>query len=211
MEELRSRAPFHCIITGPTNCGKTRYLIEQLRRPFKSVFDWVILICPTYDRNRIYRGFAKIDKRFLVVMPDASNQAEIEELLDLCNVLFSGTNTLIILDDCAVSKNMKNCSNKFIELAFSGRHRGLSVWLLTQQLTSIAKPFRNNVGCVVTFHNPSQVEAKTLFEDFGGDLDMDTRKKLMGLLKSERKSRLCFCLQYPFKRYLELPAPSSSF
>ena len=208
MEKLS--VPFHCIITGPTNCGKTRYLIEQLRGPFKSVYDWVILICPTYDQNRAYRGFAKSDKCFLVVMPDSGNQAEIEELLDLCDVLFSGTNTLIFLDDCEVSKDLKNRSSKFIEHAFSGRHRGLSVWVLTQQLTSIAKPFRDNVGCVVSFHNPSQVGAKTLFEDSGGDLDMDIRRKLMALLKSERYSRLCFCLQYPFKWYLELPAPSSS-
>ena len=131
-------------------------------------------------------------------MPDASNQAEIVELLNLSAVLFSGTNTLIILDDCAVSKDLKNRSNKFIELAFSGRHKGLSVWVLTQQLTSIAKPFRDNMGCVVAFHNPSQMGTKTLFEDFGGDLDIDTRKKLMELLKSERYSKLCFCLQYPF-------------
>ena len=48
-------------------------------------------------------------------MPDASNQAEIEELLHLSAVLFSGMNTLIILDDCAVSKDLKNRSNKFIE------------------------------------------------------------------------------------------------
>ena len=31
MEDLRDKIPFHCIITGPTNCGKTKYLIEQLR------------------------------------------------------------------------------------------------------------------------------------------------------------------------------------
>ena len=207
MEELK--VPFHCIITGATNCGKTKYLIEQLRGPFKNVFDYIILICPTYDRNKTYRGFAKNDKHFLVLMPDASNQAEIEELLNLCAVLFSGTNTLIILDDCAVSKGLKNRSNIFIELAFSGRHKGLSVWVLTQQLTSIAKPFRDNVGCVVAFHNPSQVGTKTLFEDFGGDLDMDTRKKLMELLKSGRYSKLCFCLQYPFKWFLEIPSASS--
>ena len=119
MEELK--VPFHCIITEPTNCGKTKYLIEQLRGPFKNVFDYIILICPTY------RGFAKNDKHFLVLMSDASNQAEIEELLNLCAILFSGMNTLIILDDCAVSKDMKNLSNEFIELAFSGRHKGLSV------------------------------------------------------------------------------------
>ena len=42
MEELK--VPYHYIITGPTNCGKTKYLIEQLRGPFKNVFDYIILI-----------------------------------------------------------------------------------------------------------------------------------------------------------------------
>ena len=65
------------------------------------------------------------------------------------------------------------------------------------------------MGCVVAFCNPSQMGKKTLFEDFGGDLDIDTRKKLMELLKSERYSKLCFCLQYPFKGYLEIPSASS--
>ena len=74
-------------------------------------------------------------------MPDASNQDEINEALDCCKTLFSGFNTLIILDDCAVSQDLKKRSNKFIDLAFSGRHSKMSVWLLTQQLTSIAKAF----------------------------------------------------------------------
>jgi hypothetical protein len=206
MEELREKVPFHCIITGPTNCGKTKYLTEQLRGPFRHVFEYIVLICPTYAKNKSYRRFAHGDKRFLVLSPDASNTDEINELLTDCAVLFSGTNTLLVLDDCAVSKDLKQRSNKFINLAFSGRHEGLSVWVLTQQLTSIAKPFRDNVACVVTFHNPSQIGTKTLFEDYGGDLDVETRKKFVELLKTEKYSRLCFCLRHPFQRYLEIPA-----
>ena len=206
MEELRENVPFHCIITGPTNCGKTKYLIEQLRGPFRNVFEYIVLICPTYAKNKTYHRFSHGDKRFLVLSPDASNSDMINELLTDCVVLFSGTNTLIILDDCAVSKDLKQPSNKFIDLAFSSRHDGLSVWVLTQQLTSIAKPFRENVACVVTFHNPSHVSTKTLFEDYGGDLDLDTRKKLVEILKTEKYSRLCFCLRYPYQSYLEIPA-----
>ena len=158
MEELRDKNPFHCIITGPTNCGKTRYVIDQLRGSFRYVFEWIVLICPTYSKNKTYRGFAKGDKRFVVLSPDASNVEEINDLLGICEDFFSGTNTLIILDDCAVSRDLKNRTNKFINLAFSGRHAGLSVWVLTQQLTSIAKPFRDNVACVVAFHNPPRSE-----------------------------------------------------
>ena len=117
--------------------------------------------------------------------------------LEFARIFFSGTNTLIILDDCAVSKDLKNRTNKFINLAFSGRHAGLSVWVLTQQLTSIAKPFRDNVACVVAFHNPSQIGMKSLFEEFGGDLDSQTRKNLMKNLKSENYSALCFRPEKP--------------
>ena len=209
MEELREKVPFHCIITGPTNCGKTKYLTEQLRGPFRKVFEYIVLICPTYARNKTYHRFAQGDKRFLVLSPDASNSDTINELLTNCAELFSGTNTLLILDDCAVSKDLKQRSNKFIDLAFAGRHDGLSVWVLTQQLTSIAKPFRDNVACVITFHNPSYVGTKTLFEDYGGDLDVETRKKFSELLRTEKYSRLCFCLRYPFQIYLEIPHPAS--
>ena len=203
MQELRDQTPFHCIITGPTNCGKTKFLIDQLRGPFRHVFQYIVLICPTFARNRTYHGFAKGDKRFLVLSPDAGNGDEING-----SDLLSGSNSLIILDDCAVSKDLKSRSNKFIDLAFSGRHQGLSVWVLTQQLTSIAKPFRDNVASVIAFHNPSQIGRKTLFEDYGGDLNAETRKRLTELLKTERYSRLCFCLRFPFQCYLEIPASS---
>ena len=205
MNELRDKIPFNMIITGPTNCGKTKYLIDQLRGPFRKVFEYIVLICPTYAKNRTYRGFAEGDKRFFILSPDSSNSEEIDLLLITVSDLFSGTNTLLILDDCAVSKDLKNRSNKFIDLAFSGRHDGLSVWVVTQQLTSIAKPFRENVACVVAFHNPSQIGMKTLFEDYGGDLDIETKRVLCRVLKTERYARLCLCLRYPFECYLEIP------
>ena len=168
----------------------------------------IVLICPTYAKNKTYHGFGENDKRILVISPDASNCDDINDFLHDCATLFSGTNTLIILDDCAVSKDLKKRSNKFTNFAVSGRHEGLSVWVLTQQLTSIAKPFRENVACVVVFHNPSQIGTKTLFKDYGGDLDTDTRKKFVELLKSERYSRICFCLRYSFHLYFQVPAVS---
>ena len=54
------------------------------------------------------------------------------------------TNSLIILDDCAQSKDVKNRTSEIVNLAFSGRHDGISTIIFTQQLTSIAKPYRDN-------------------------------------------------------------------
>ena len=196
MEELKDKIPFNCIITGPTNCGKTKFLINKLRTSFRDIFEYIVLICPTYIHNEMYKGFARNDKRFVVLVPE-NNEDEINDLLTCCKDLFSGTNTLIILDDCAFSRDLKQRSNEFIKLAFSGRHEGISVWVLTQQLTAISKPFRENVACIISFYNPNKVSEKILFEEYGGSLDPDHRKHFIKILKSEKYARVCFCLRSP--------------
>ena len=193
-------------ITSPTNCGKTRYLIQMLRQYFRYAFSSIVLICPTYKDNKTFRNFAKGDRMFIVLSPSASNSEEIDILLQDLVTYFSGTNTLFILDDCAVSKDLKRRRNQFIDLAFSGRHKGISVWVLTQQLTSIAKPFGDNVALVVAFHSPSGVSTKTLFDDFGGGLGEETRRECLQLLKEEKYSTTVLLLRYPYNVYLEIPA-----
>lgn len=125
-------------------------------------------------------------------------------LSDITEV-FSGYKSLNILDDCAFSKDLKKRTNKFISLAFSGRHENISVWVLTQQLTAIAKPFRENVGCIISFFTPNKIANQTLFDEYGGDLDADQKKQFMEIFKSEKYSRICFCLRHPFQSYLEIP------
>ena len=111
--------------------------------------------------------------------------------------MFTGTNTLIILDNCAVSQDLKKCSNKFIDLAFSGRHYGLSLWVLTQQLTSIAKPFRDNVASVISFYFPNEKSMKILFEEHDGNIYIDTKNNMLKISKS---------LPHPYQCYLEIPS-----
>lgn len=205
MEELLEELPFHCIITGPTNSGKTEYLTHLLRTYYRCIFEYIVLICSTYAKNKTYRGFARQDPRFITLSPNASNVDEINQILSDVSLVFSGHRTLVILDDCAFSKELKQRSNKFINLAFSGRHENISVWVLTQQLTAIAKPFRENVGCIVSFFNPNKTSNETLFNEYGGDLDLEHRKKFMKILKSEKYSRICFCLRHPYRVYLEIP------
>ena len=205
MEELKSKIPFHCLITGPTNCGKTQYLVDMLRGPFRGVFDFIVLICPTFAVNETYEGFANLDKCFFVMMPKTD---EIEECLEICGDLFHNnkeTKVLLILDDCAVSADVKKRTSKLIDLAFSGRHIGISVWVLTQQLTSIAKPFRENLGCVVAFHNPESDGTDSLFKKFGSGIDHVEKSSICGLLKQNKYSRVCFSLLHPFHYNVEIP------
>ena len=205
MEELKDKLPFHCIITGPTNSGKTEYLINCLRTSYKYMFEYIVLICPTYINNKTYQGFATNDPRFIVISPDASNVDEINNILSDVVTVFSGYSTLVILDDCAFTKDLKQRSNTFINLAFSGRHENISVWVLTQQLTAIAKPFRENVGCFISFYTPNKMSTQVLFDEYGGELDNEHKKHFIKILKSEKYARICFCLRHPFHTYIEIP------
>ena len=165
--------PFNALIVGPTHCGKTQFIVEQLRGPFRGKFDYVVLICPTYVHNKTYDGFGSGDNRLFVIAPETTagaGSATIDRLLRFLSIAFEGTNTLIILDDCAASKDVKKRSDQLVNLAFSARHVGISVWVMAQQLTSITKPFRENIAALVVFYTPSKADLKAIPHDYGAEL-----------------------------------------
>ena len=90
------------------------------------------------------------------------DQHHVENWLKVASYYFEGENTLIVLDDCAASKDVKGRTGELVKLGFSVRHAGISVWVLTQQLFSIAKPFRENVAAIVLFYTPSAKTTKAI-------------------------------------------------
>ena len=113
------------------------------------------------------------EKRFYVMSPNAKENEEIDECLEICHNLFhdnKNEKVLVILDDCAVSNDVKKRSSELVDLAFSGRHINISVWILTQQLTSISRPFRENVCFIVSFNNPDKDSNDMLFKKYGSDI-----------------------------------------
>jgi len=162
--------PFNALIVGPTNSGKTQFFVNQLFGAFRGKFDYIVLICPTFAHNRSLSRFAERDPRFY---PFICEQHLVEIFLKLASFVFEGTNTLIVLDDCAASKDVKGRTGELVKLGFSARHSGISVWELTQQLSSVAKPFRENVAAIVLFYTPSAKTTKAIFEEYAGELSHD--------------------------------------
>ena len=185
--------PFNALIVGKTNSGKTQFLVNQLRGPFKGKFDYIVLICPTFAYNRTLYRFGERDPRMYVIICE---QHHVEPWLKVASCFFVGTNTLIVLDDCASSKDVKGRTGELVNLGFSARHAGISVWVLAQQLSSIAKPFRENVSAVVLFYTPSSTKA--VFEEYAGELSHDDRKQMISRLKESKFGHLNFGLRFPF-------------
>ena len=170
------KIPFNALIVGKTNSGKTQFLVNQLCGPFKGKFDYIVLICPTVAFNKTLCHFAERDPRLYVIICE---QHHVENWLKVVSFAFEGTNTLIVLDDCTASKDVKGRTGELSQLGFSARHAGISVWVLTQQLTSIVKTFRENISAVVLFRTPSGNTVKTFFEEHAFELCLDELKQMI--------------------------------
>jgi len=192
----RRNLPFNALIVGPTNSGKTRFLVNRLFGTFHGKFDNVVLICPTFAHNKTLYRFAARDPRLDVIICE---QHRVEFWLKVASFSFEGTNILIVLDDCAASKDVKGRTGELVKLGFSARHSGISVWVLTQQLSSIAQSFRENVAAIVLFYTPSAKTTKAIFEEYAGELSHDELRQMIARLKERRFAHLIFSLRHPFE------------
>ena len=127
-------------------------------------------------------------------------QEEVELWLKLSSHSFQGMNTLIILDNCAASKDVKGRTGQLASLGFLTRNGGISIWVLTQQITSIAKSFRENVATIFFFlilrwAKPWQTSLRTISASF---VHKSTRNWWQSW-KRKNFTYLLFALCHPFR------------
>ena len=72
------------------------------------------------------------------------------------------------------------------------------MWVLTQQLSSIAKPFQENVAAIVLFYTPSAKTTKAIFEEYMGELSHGKLEQMIARLKERKFAHLIFSLRHPF-------------
>ena len=60
-----SKIPFNALIVGPTNSGKSRFVVDQLYGPFRRKFDYIVLICPTSRTTGPTTGLAKTIRKWM--------------------------------------------------------------------------------------------------------------------------------------------------
>ena len=188
--------PFNMLISAPTCSGKKEFIMELLQTYYKNVFDYIIIICPTFINNKAYdKKCIYKDSDIIIMIP---NIEKINESIELVYECYKNTKSLIILDDCAFTKDVKSRVNILTKLAFSARHDNISVWVLTQQFTSIAKTFRENIGMLVLYYTPSKNDVKEIIENYGMELNKEEISEYIKRLKNTPYSKLVFRLRQPY-------------
>ncbi len=180
---------FNLMIIGRTGCGKTRYMLDMLEKDYFGYFDYIFLICPTYFWNKTYQNWKYKDSKKFYPLP--CKQDSVEKILKYIVEIYKGTNSLIILDDCAAIQTVKNRTSELVKVAFHAKHYELSSIVITQQMTSIAKPYRENATKLLTFYNPSRKDMKAIVDEFlGDDITKEECEDIIRKLRNNKYVRL---------------------
>ena len=179
----------HCsLICGQTGCGKTIFVLDLLQTVHRYCFEHIVIFCTTLKYNKSYR-----ERRFIwaddeVYLVDPSDK--LSECLEYYYRLFEGTRTLFIINDCSAEQDIVEKRKSLSKLAFSGRHAGISVWVLTQKYNSVLKDFREQLKVVVLFYTKD----KHSFDDCLDENDViesrEEKQKIKQKLKCHKFCKL---------------------
>ena len=94
------------IIVGMTACGKTHYLLEMLEKEYKNHFDHIFIVCPTLEDSKTYQQWKYLADPDVYALPVSHDN--VETTLREITHFAKNSNSLVILDDCASSKDVSS-------------------------------------------------------------------------------------------------------
>ena len=190
------------LISGITNCGKTHYVLDLLETEYKTFFNKIILFCPTYTSNKTYNREwidKAIDKEDFIVLPPNVVKENLNECLKIATETYKNNgNVLFLIDDCANLHDVKKKRSELCNLAFSGRHLGVSVWIINQKYNSVVKDFRENIRFLVLFYNKDRQSMKDALDE-NDIIPKEQRDYYINQLKEMKGNKLLLRLEHPYQ------------
>ena len=86
-------------------------------------------------------------------------------MIEKISNLLAGDKTLFLIDDIIVDETLDKHYQPLLELAISGRHRGHSLWLLTQSYTAIPNNIRRQAKMLYVWYPKDQTDLNTIHEE----------------------------------------------
>ena len=181
----------HCgLFCGITACGKTKYVLDLLATVYIHHFNSIVFICPTFDVNKTYTERLFIKKDLNIYFDKV--KVSLNDSLEKCFNLFKNEkedkeeNVLFVIDDCSAEKDAKLKNNMLSKLAFSGRHYGISVWMLSQKYNSVSKDFREQIKLVVLFYCKDRDTFDACLDENDVIENKEEKNQIKQMLKKEK-------------------------
>ena len=136
--------PHSAMFIGVTKCGKSEFMLRLLETEYKNHFESIVILFPTVLNNKTYlsRKWILNDKNVFIV---CDIEGKLNEWISLFQNTLKGHQTLFIIDDYSAEGEINKKRDALSQLAFSGRHRNHSSWVLTQKYNSVFKDVREQI------------------------------------------------------------------
>ena len=117
-------------------------------------------------------------------------EGKLNEWIKLFRNTLKFRKTLFIIDDCSAEGEINKKTDALSELAFSGRHRNHSLWVLTQKYNSLSKDVREQIKWFCLFFTKDRDSFEDCLRENDVVPDKNERDKLKKCLKNKLYSKL---------------------
>ena len=157
------KEPHTALLVAPTGVGKTHLALSLQRNEYRHHFDFIVIICPTLRYKSTYksRGWVWNDPDVIPIEP--GNQ--LYYLIEKISNLLAGDKTLFLIDDIIADETLDKRRQPLSELAISGRHRGHSLWLLTQSYTAVPNNIGRQAKMLYVWYPKNRMDLNTIHEE----------------------------------------------
>ena len=200
--------PVRCIITGPSNVGKT-YFLSNIILNIINEYDKIYIYSPSLHQD-LYQNLIKCFSNYIPIhiIPNILNEEDIDIVIEdiVNNKDFEKSNTeietfnnieelkypqeyennsIIILDDL----NEKEINNDKIQAMFKrGRHNNLSIFIISQDYYELPKKtIRANGNIFHLFKTNNYLDVRNIYQDKASmDMTLDEFKSLISICWNEK-------------------------
>ena len=117
-------------------------------------------------------------------------------LIEKINNLLAGDKTLFLIDDIIADETLDKRRQPWLELAMSGRHRGHSLWLLTQSYTAIPNNVRRQAKMLYVWYPKNRTDLTTIHEE-NDVIGLKELARVKAQLKQGKRTCLIMRMEHP--------------
>ena len=155
--------PHTALFVAPTGVGKAHLALTLLETEYRNHFNFIVIICPTLRYNSTYKNRSWVWNDPNVILIEPGNQ--LYYLIEKISNLLAGDKTLFLIDDIIALETLDKCRQPLLELAISGRHRGHSLWLLTQSHTAVPNNIRRQAKMLYVWYPKNRIDLNTIHKE----------------------------------------------
>ena len=188
------KEPHTALFVAPTGVGKTHLALILLETGYKNHFDFIIIICLTLRYNSMYKSRSWVWNDPDVIPIEPVNN--LYYLIEKISNLLAGDKTLFLIDDIIADETLDKCHQPLLELTISVRHRGHSLWLLTQSYTAVPNNIRRQAKMLYVWYPRKRTDLNTIHEE-NDMIGSEELARVKAQLKQGKHTCLIMRMEHP--------------